>query len=207
MLIIDNYDSFTYNIVQYIKILGVEPIVIRNDELTLDEIKKLEFSKIILSPGWGNPENSGITMDVIDYYQDKLPILGVCLGMQCIAKYFGANIVKAPEPYHGKNSKIYFDENFELFKGMKQGFSATRYHSLVVDYSLCSLNQHLTPTLSSKERGRQNSIESPIKITAWTENKIPMAIKIKGKPIYGVQFHPEAILTEDGIEVFRNFIK
>ncbi len=207
MLIIDNYDSFTYNIVQYIKILGIEPIVIKNDELTPDEIKKLEFSKIILSPGWGNPENSGVTMDVIDYYQDKLPILGVCLGMQCIAKYFGANIIKAPEPYHGKNSKIYFDENFELFKGMKQGFSATRYHSLIVDYSSYSLNQHLTPTLSSKERTPRNLVKSPIQITAWTEDKIPMALKIKGKPIYGVQFHPEAILTEDGIEVFRNFIK
>lgn len=207
MLIIDNYDSFTYNIVQYIKILGIEPIVIKNDELTLDEIKKLEFSKIILSPGWGNPENSGITMDVIDYYQDKLPILGVCLGMQCIAKYFGANIIKAPEPYHGKNSKIYFDDNFELFKGMKQGFSATRYHSLIVDYSSYSLNQHLTSSLFSKEKALSNRIESPIQITAWTEDKIPMALKIKGKPIYGVQFHPEAILTEDGIEVFRNFIK
>lgn len=207
MLIIDNYDSFTYNIVQYIKILGIEPIVIKNDELNLDEIKKLEFSKIILSPGWGNPENSGVTMDVIDYYQDKLPILGVCLGMQCIAKYFGANIIKAPEPYHGKNSKIYFDENFELFKGMKQGFSATRYHSLVVDYSSYSINQHLTPPLSSKERAPKNLVKSPIQITAWTEDKIPMALKIKNRPIYGVQFHPEAILTEDGIEVFRNFIK
>lgn len=207
MLIIDNYDSFTYNIVQYIKILGIEPIVIKNDELTLDEIKKLEFSKIILSPGWGNPENSGVTMDVIDYYQDKLPILGVCLGMQCIAKYFGANIIKAPEPYHGKNSKIYFDENFELFKGMKQGFSATRYHSLIVDYSPYSINQHLTPPLSSKEKAPRNWVKSPIQITAWTEDKILMALKIKGKPIYGVQFHPEAILTEDGIEVFRNFIK
>lgn len=207
MLIIDNYDSFTYNIVQYIKILGIEPIVIKNDELTLDEIKKLEFSKIILSPGWGNPENSGVTMDVIDYYQDKLPILGVCLGMQCIAKYFGANIIKAPEPYHGKNSKIYFDDNFELFNGMKQGFSATRYHSLIVDYSSYSLNQHLTPPLFSKERAPRNWVKSPIQITAWTEDKIPMALKIKGKPIYGVQFHPEAILTEDGIEVFRNFIK
>lgn len=207
MLIIDNYDSFTYNIVQYIKFLGIEPIVIKNDELTLDEIKKLEFSKIILSPGWGNPENSGVTMDVIDYYQDKLPILGVCLGMQCIAKYFGANIIKAPEPYHGKNSKIYFDDNFELFKGMKQGFSATRYHSLIVDYSSYSLNQHLTSPLFSKERAPRNWVKSPIQITAWTEDKIPMALKIKGKPIYGVQFHPEAILTEDGIEVFRNFIK
>ena len=192
---------------QYIKILGIEPIVIKNDELNLDEIKKLEFSKIILSPGWGNPENSGVTMDVIDYYQDKLPILGVCLGMQCIAKYFGANIIKAPEPYHGKNSKIYFDENFELFKGMKQGFSATRYHSLVVDYSSYSINQHLTPPLSSKERAPKNLVKSPIQITAWTEDKIPMALKIKNRPIYGVQFHPEAILTEDGIEVFRNFIK
>lgn len=207
MLIIDNYDSFTYNIVQYIKILGIEPIVIKNDELTPDEIKKLKFSKIILSPGWGNPENSGVTMDVIDYYQDKLPILGVCLGMQCIAKYFGANIIKAPEPYHGKNSKIYFDENFELFKGMKQGFSATRYHSLVVDYSSYSINQHLTPPLFFKEKALSNRIESPIQITAWTEDKIPMALKIKNRPIYGVQFHPEAILTEDGIEVFRNFIK
>lgn len=187
MLIIDNYDSFTYNIVQYIKILGTEPIVIKNDELSLADIKKLNFSKIILSPGWGNPENSGVTMDVIDYFQDKVPILGVCLGMQCIAKYFGADIVKAPEPFHGKNSEIFFDDDFELFKGMKQGFSATRYHSLMVAPS--SLSNEL-----------------PIKITARTKDNIPMALKIKDKPIYGVQFHPEAILTEDGIEIFKNFI-
>ena len=120
MLIIDNYDSFTYNIVQYIKILGIEPIVIKNDELTLDEIKLIKISRILLSPGWGNPENSGVTMDVIDYYKDKLPILGVCLGMQCIAKYFGADIIKAKEPFHGKNSNIFFDEDFELFKGLPQ---------------------------------------------------------------------------------------
>lgn len=186
MLIIDNYDSFTYNIVQYIKILGIEPIVIKNDELSLTDIKKLKFSKIILSPGWGNPENSGVTMNVIDYFQDKAPILGVCLGMQCIAKYFGADIVKASEPFHGKNSEIFFDDDFELFKGLKQGFSATRYHSLMVASSFLSN-------------------ESPIKITARTKDNIPMALKIKGKPIYGVQFHPEAILTEDGIEIFSNF--
>lgn len=185
MLIIDNYDSFTYNIVQYIKILGIEPIVIKNDELNLDEIRKLNFSKIILSPGWGNPENSGVTMDVIDYFQDKKTILGVCLGMQCIAKYYGAEIVKAPEPYHGKNSKIYYDEDFELFKGIKQGFSATRYHSLMV----------------------KDEKISTFKITAWTEDNIPMALKIKNKPIYGVQFHPEAILTENGIDIFKNFIE
>ena len=185
MLIIDNYDSFTFNIVQYIKILGVEPIVIKNDELSLEEIKKLKFSKIILSPGWGNPDNSGVTMEVIDYYKDKLPLLGVCLGMQCIAKYFGAKIIKAPEPFHGKNSKVYFDEEFELFQGMKQGFSATRYHSLMVE-----------PENSDK-----------IIITAHTEDKIPMALRIKDLSIYGVQFHPEAILTEDGIKIFENFLK
>ncbi len=183
MLIIDNYDSFTYNIVQYIKILGIEPIVIKNDELSLSEIKNLDFSKIILSPGWGNPENSGVTMDVIDYFKDKIPILGVCLGMQCIAKYFGAKIVKAPKPYHGKNSQIFFDKDFELFKGMKQGFSATRYHSLMVD-----------------------TVTSPLQIKAWTADEILMAIKVQDKPIYGVQFHPEAILTENGINVFKNFI-
>ena len=186
MLIIDNYDSFTYNIVQYIKIIGVEPIVIKNDELSLEEIKNLNFSRIILSPGWGNPENSGVTMDVIDCFQDKIPILGVCLGMQCIAKYFGAEIVKAPEPYHGKNSNVLFDKDFDLFKGMKQGFSATRYHSLIVNENF--------------------SNQSPIQITAWTEDKIPMALQIKDKSILGVQFHPEAILTENGIEIFRNFL-
>lgn len=183
MLIIDNYDSFTYNIVQYFQMLSVEPIVIKNDEMSLGQIKKLSFSKILLSPGWGNPENSGITMDVIDYYKDKLPILGVCLGMQCIAKYFGAEIIKAQEPFHGKNSQIFFDEEFELFKGMPQGFSATRYHSLTV-----------APNLKSQ-----------IQICAKTAENIPMALKIMNKPIYGVQFHPEAHLTEDGIKIFENF--
>lgn len=184
MLIIDNFDSFTYNIVQYIKILGIKPIVIKNNELPLDEIKKLNFEKILISSGWGNPDNSGICMDVIDYYKNKKSILGVCLGMQCIAKYFGAKIVNAPEPYHGKNSEIYFDKDYLLFKSLKQGFSATRYHSLMIK----------EPT-------------KDIEIIATTEDNIPMAIKIKDKNIYGVQFHPEAILTENGIDIFRNFIE
>lgn len=188
MLIIDNYDSFTYNIVQYIKILGINPIVIKNDEMSLREIKRLDFSRIILSPGWGNPDNSGVTMEVIDFYKDKCPILGVCLGMQCIAKYFGGEIVKAPEPYHGKNSEIFFDEDFGLFKGFKQGFSATRYHSLMV---VIAPLPHF----------------SDFQITAWTKDNIPMALKIKNKPIYGVQFHPEAILTEHGLDIFRNFLE
>lgn len=183
MLIIDNYDSFTYNIVQYIKMLGIEPIVIKNDELTRAEIEKLNFKRIILSPGWGNPDNSGITMEIIDSFKDKLPILGVCLGMQCIAKYFGAEIIKAPTPFHGKNSEIFFNKDFILFKGLQQGFSATRYHSLMI-----------------------SSINENISIEARTNDNIPMALKIKNRPIFGVQFHPEAILTENGIKIFKNFI-
>lgn len=183
MLIIDNYDSFTYNIVEYIKILGITPVVINNDEMTLNEIKKLSFSRIILAPGWGNPDNSGVTLDVTDYFKDTKKILGVCLGMQCIAKYFGANIIKSKIPCHGKNSKIFFKEDFKLFKGFNQGFEGTRYHSLMVE----------------KET-------EDVEITAHTEDKIPMALKIKGKEIYGVQFHPEAILTENGIQIFKNFI-
>lgn len=183
MLIIDNYDSFTYNIVQYMKILGIESIVVKNDELTIDEIKCLDFERIIISPGWGNPANSGVSMDVIDVFKDTKPILGVCLGMQCIAKYFGANVIKAPEPYHGKNSEIFFDEDFELFKGFEQGFFATRYHSLIVSDS-----------------------SDVVEIKARTRDNIPMALKIKDKNIFGVQFHPEAILTDNGIDIFKNFL-
>ena len=184
MLLIDNYDSFTYNIVQYLKILGVQPRVIKNDELTLNEIAALKFKQIIISPGWGSPVNSGVSMDVIDYYQDRLPIFGICLGMQCIASYFGADIVRAPKPCHGKNSEIFFDPNFKLFRGFEQGFSATRYHSLMI----------------------ANAPEQ-IEITAQTSDQIPMALKIRNKEIYGVQFHPEAILTENGLDIFRNFIE
>ena len=183
MLIIDNYDSFTYNIVQYVKMLGVNPIVINNDEMTLEDVKKLNFSKIILSPGWGNPDNSGISMEVIDFYKDTKQILGICLGMQCIAQYYGAKIIRAKEPFHGKNSDIYFDKDFELFKGLKQGFSATRYHSLMI-----------------------SEPSEEIEIKAKTSENIPMGLKIKGKQIFGVQFHPEAILTENGIDIIKNFI-
>lgn len=184
MLIIDNYDSFTYNIVQYIKILGIKPIVIKNDELTIEEIKKLHFEKIILSPGWGNPDNSGITMEVIDLYKNIYPILGICLGMQCICQYYGGEVVKSPTPCHGKISPIFFDKDFKLFNGIKQGFNATRYHSLMV-----------------------SNLPENIKITAGTKDNIPMAIEVKNSAIVGVQFHPEAILTESGLQIFKNFIK
>lgn len=184
MLIVDNYDSFTYNIVEYIKILGVNPIVVKNNHISIDEIKKLDFSRIIISPGWGNPANSGVSMDVIAHFSDTKPILGVCLGMQCIAKYWGAKIIKAKEPCHGKCSKIYFNKDFPLFFGIPQGFLATRYHSLVV--------------------GEVNNAQ--IELMAYTKDNLLMALKIKNKNVFGVQFHPEAHLSEFGLDIFRNFI-
>ncbi len=184
MLIVDNYDSFTYNIVEYFKILGVNPVVVKNDELSLAELKKRKFSSLLISPGWGNPSNSGVSMDLIDYCKDRLPILGVCLGMQCIAKYFGVDVTRAKEPFHGKNSNIYFDKDYLLFKDLKQGFSATRYHSLVI--SACD--------------------NTDVCVKAYCDDNLPMAIEIKNRKIYGVQFHPEAYLTEDGIKIFKNFL-
>lgn len=184
MLIIDNYDSFTYNIVEYVRILGITPIVIKNDKMNLKQIEKLNFAKIIISPGYGNPDNSGVSMDIIKKYHGQKPILGVCLGHQCIAQYFGAKIVQLSEPCHGKTSEIFFD-NTKLFKGIPQGFRATRYHSLTVDDKSC---------------------KSPIKITARTKDGIIMGLEIENSQTYGVQFHPEAILTEHGLKLIENFI-
>lgn len=185
MLIVDNYDSFTYNIVEYVRILGKEPIVIKNDEMDIRQISNLDFDKIIISPGYGNPDNSGVSMELIKEYHGKKPILGVCLGHQCIAKYFGAEIVQLTEPCHGKTSEVFFEDS-DLFKGVPQGFSATRYHSLTVDKSSC---------------------KPPIKITAQTKDNIIMALEIENSQTYGVQFHPEAILTEHGLRLIKNFIE
>ena len=185
MLIVDNYDSFTYNIVEYVRILGKKPIVIKNDEMGLDEIKQLNFDKIIISPGYGNPDNSGISMDIIKTYHGKKPILGVCLGHQCIAQYLGAKVVQLAEPCHGKTSEIVFEEGTKLFREIPQGFNATRYHSLTVE---------------------ENSCKAPIKITARTPEGIVMGLEIEGSETYGVQFHPEAILTEYGMKLIENFI-
>lgn len=184
MILIDNYDSFTYNIVQYLKELGIEPKVFKNDEITIAELKKLDFSSLIISPGPGNPNNAGICLDAIKEFYRTKKILGICLGHQCIAQYFGCKIVQAKEPYHGKTSKIYF-ENDRLFKGIEQGFDATRYHSLIVD---------------------NKTIKSPILPLAYTENEILMALRHKDYPAYGVQFHPEAILTQHGKKLLQNFI-
>lgn len=184
MILIDNYDSFTYNIVEYFNILGKEIKVFKNDEITVEELEKLNFETIILSPGPSNPDNAGITLEIIEKFYKSKNILGVCLGYQAIAQFFGAKIIKSKAPTHGKCSEIFFNEDEALFKGFSQGFNATRYHSLVVD---------------------NDSIKPPIIPIAYTKDNILMGIKIENLPIYGVQFHPEAILTEGGINIFKNF--
>ncbi len=178
MLIIDNYDSFTYNLVQYFKILGENPIVVKNDE----SLPAKPFSRIVISPGPGNPDTSGLSMEVLEKYHKTTPILGVCLGHQCIAQFFGAEIMRAKEPMHGKVSQIFHNAK-GLFEGLPQGFNATRYHSLVVD-----------------------NLPETLEVTAHTDDVI-MGLKHRDLPIYGVQFHPEAILTQYGLELLRNFIR
>lgn len=185
MILIDNYDSFTYNIVQYLRELGVNPKVFKNDKITVKELKKLDFSSIVISPGPKSPDEAGISMEVIKEFHKTKKILGICLGHQCIAQFFGCKIIKDKEPTHGKVSKIYFRGKCDIFNGLEQGFEATRYHSLIVD---------------------NESLADCIIPTAYTENKILMAIKHSIYPIYGVQFHPEAILTEGGKRLLGNFL-
>lgn len=184
MILIDNYDSFTYNIVQYLKEFGVNPKIFKNDEITISELKKLDFSSIIISPGPGNPKSAGISCDVIKEFYKTKKILGICLGHQCIAEVFGGKIIEAKEPVHGKISKIYFDKN-PLFRGLEQGFNATRYHSLIVDNKITCKN--FVPF-------------------AHTSDKIIMALKLKKYPVFGVQFHPESILTQNGKKIIENFL-
>ena len=186
MILIDNYDSFTYNIVQYLNKLGVFPRVIKNDEMSVANLEKFNFNSIIISPGPGNPNKAGICMKVIDKFKISKKILGVCLGFQCICQYYGAKIIKDSEPMHGKVSKIKLTNKSILFRNIPNKFYATRYHSLITD---------------------NNTIKSPLKITALTCDKnIVMGVEHKNLPIYGVQFHPEAILTEYGIDILMNFI-
>lgn len=184
MILIDNYDSFTYNVVQYLKELGVDLQVFKNDEITIEELRKMSFSSIVISPGPGNPDDAGISMAVIKEFAACKKILGICLGHQCIAQAFGCNIVKAKEPVHGKVSEIFFQED-NLFKEIPQGFKATRYHSLVVD---------------------NDSISSQIESIAYTKDNVIMAVKHKKYCVYGVQFHPEAILSQYGKKLLQNFL-
>ena len=187
VLMIDNYDSFTYNIVQYCKELGADLMVIRNDEFEVSDIDALNPEKIIISPGPASPNEAGITLDVIEHFADKTPIFGICLGHQSIAQVFGAKIVRADNMMHGKTSRVKIEENMPIFNQLPDEFRATRYHSLVVDKG--SITESIIPTAVSLD-----------------DNEI-MALKIKDKDIYGVQFHPESIMSEYGHEMIGNFLK
>jgi len=187
VLMIDNYDSFTYNIVQYCLELGADLKVIRNDEMSVEEIEKLNPEKIIISPGPATPKEAGISLDVIKHFQDKLPIFGICLGHQAIAEAFGGEIIEAKNMMHGKTSIIEIVRESKIFEGLPKEFRATRYHSLVVNQK--NLPSIIIPTAYSKD-----------------DHEI-MALEIEGKPIYGVQFHPESIMSEYGHEIINNFLK
>ena len=186
ILMIDNYDSFTYNIVQYLYELGADVEVVRNDKITIDEIKSKEnIDAIVISPGPCSPNEAGISVDVIKEFKGVYPILGVCLGHQSIGAAFGAKIVKAKCLMHGKTSMIYHNKK-GLFKGIPSPFEAVRYHSLVID---------------------RNSLPEDIEITAWTkEDDEIMGIQHKKYPIWGIQFHPESILTSYGKDILNNFL-
>ena len=187
ILMIDNYDSFTYNIVQYCLELGADLKVIKNDELSISEIEELNPEKIIISPGPATPNEAGISLEVIDYFQDKLPILGICLGHQAIAQAYGAKVVRAKNMMHGKTSTIKQDKPTCIFNGLPESFIMTRYHSLVVENK--NLPSNLIPTSYS------------------TDDHEIMSLHVKDKDIYGVQFHPESILSEYGYEILDNFLK
>jgi len=185
ILMIDNYDSFTYNLVQYLGELGERVKVFRNDALSINDIKKLNPEKIVISPGPGRPEDAGISCEVIRQFSGKIPILGVCLGHQAIGYVFGARIVAAKRLMHGKTSRIYHNKR-DIFKGISNPFSATRYHSLLVD---------------------KKSLPDCLEITAYTVEDEIMGLKHKTYPVWGVQFHPESILTKSGKQLLNNFIK
>jgi anthranilate synthase component II len=183
-LVIDNYDSFVYNLVQYLGELGAEPIVHRNDAITIDEIRALAPDAILISPGPGRPEDAGISPDVIRTFGPTIPLLGVCLGHQAIGHVFGGDVVRAPSLLHGKTSSVTHD-GAGLLAGLSAPFTATRYHSLVIDPA---------------------SMPSELEVTARTEDGIVMAVRHRTHPIHGVQFHPEAILTEGGHQLLKNFL-
>lgn len=185
VIILDNYDSFTYNLVQYVGSLGVDTLTIRNDAATLQEIIKMEPEAIIISPGPGIPEDAGISVSLIQAVAGKIPILGVCLGHQAIAYAFGGKIAQAPEIIHGKTSPIYHD-NSQIYKDLPNPFIATRYHSLIVE---------------------KDTFPSILQITATTDSDLIMGIKHLVHPIFGVQFHPESFATDNGIQIIKNLLE
>ena len=184
LLLIDNYDSFTYNLFQYLTELGEEVRVFRNDKITLSEVEKLSPECIVISPGPGTPEQAGISNEVIRHFGSYIPILGVCLGHQCIGYSYGAKVDRAREIKHGKSSLIYHDGK-GLFVGLSNPFSAVRYHSLAV---------------------RRDSLPDCLEVSAWTSNGIIMGLRHRQFPVEGAQFHPESIMTEVGKDLLQNFL-
>ena len=184
LLMIDNYDSFTYNLVQYLAEIGQEVEVVRNDKISIEEINKLNPQYIVISPGPCTPNEAGISLSLIEAFKGKIPILGVCLGHQSIGQAFGGKIIHAQTIMHGKTSKISHN-NKGVFRGIKDPFIATRYHSLVID---------------------SESLPDCFDITAWTDDNEIMGIKHKELAIEGVQFHPESILSEHGHDLLKNFL-
>ena len=185
ILMIDNYDSFTFNLVQYLGELGHELLVKRNDEITLSEIEVLNPDFLMISPGPCSPNEAGISLEAIEYFAGKIPIFGVCLGHQSIGQAFGGNVIRADKLMHGKTSEMHHDGR-TIFKGLDDPFTATRYHSLIVEKS---------------------SLPDCFEISAWTAEDEIMAIRHKSLPIEGVQFHPESIMTSYGKEMLKNFIE
>ena len=189
LLMIDNYDSFTYNVVQYFGELGADVRVYRNDEITIEEIEQLDPDHIVISPGPCTPNEAGISMEAIKHFAGKKPILGICLGHQSIGQVFGGDVVRADQVMHGKTSPVYHNDT-GVFTGLNNPFEATRYHSLVVDLK---------------------TLPDCLEVTSWTQNEDGSVDKIMGlrhktMPIQGVQFHPESILTEQGHQLLKNFL-
>ena len=188
LLMIDNYDSFTYNLVQYLGELGEDVRVFRNDRISIADIDKAAPQRIVISPGPGTPDNAGVSLQVIDHFKGRIPILGVCLGHQSIGQVFGGRVIHAQEIMHGKTSEI-FHNNTDVFRGLDSPFTATRYHSLVVE---------------------RETLPDCLEITAWTEEhgvSEIMGLRHRQYPIYGVQFHPESILTACGHDLLKNFLQ
>jgi len=190
VVMIDNYDSFTYNLVQYFGELGADVTVVRNDQVTVEDIERLVPDKIVISPGPCTPREAGVSVEAIMAFAGRYPILGVCLGHQSIGYAFGGNIIHAKAIMHGKTSEVYHD-NVGVFKGLKNPFTATRYHSLVIE---------------------QSTLPDCLEVTAWTQDEEGnideiMGVRHKTLDIEGVQFHPESILTEQGHDLLRNFLE
>lgn len=185
LLLIDNYDSFTFNLYQMLGVIHKDIKVVRNDAVTIEDISKMDLDGIIISPGPGRPEDAGICIDVIKNFAGKLPLLGICLGHQAIVCAFGGNVIGAEKIMHGKTSEVLIEEG-DIFKDLPESFNVMRYHSLVIENS---------------------SIPRELKVIAETRDKVIMGIKHKDYKIYGLQFHPESILTEYGDKILKNFIE